>query len=703
MRVVALISGGKDSNYNLLQCIAAGHEVVALANLQPKSRDELDSYMYQTVGHQGISLYAEAMGLPLFREETNGIAHHHCKWYTPTDGDEVEDLYNLLARVKREMDIDGVSSGAVLSDYQRLRVENVCSRLSLVSLAYLWRRDQGELLQEMIDTGLEAVVIKVAALGLDPSQHLGMRLQEIQPHLVKMNQKYGLNICGEGGEYETFTLDCPFFRKRIVIDEFETVIHSDDAFAPVGYLNFKKLSLLDKSVSNFRQDIPCNLMSVVKGPLEYISDLELPDEQLIEITASDGEAQLNEGSDASLSNSVIAQERCDISIFQNINSKVNVNNSGWCWLGSLVGHNADPCVALLEALKKLQDSLKTKQYSVKDLVSVTMFVNDMSQYAKLNSTYMNVIDNANAPVRICLETTLPESSPVLIEALAHKIVNGSSANNDRRTMHVQSISHWAPANIGPYSQAIKVGEIIYVAGQIALVPGTMQMVEGGISQECRLALRHVGRVINAMDQNTLLLRDVVQVICYMTNSKYIRPARREWEKRSNNAIVDYIVVPKLPRNAKIEWQVWAHQGNSRFQYEETGCRIDKRHKAFLRRRFNYENTVSAVVCYLTTDNGASVEGDISLETEVPEALQESHIEKVITYTLNKLMSGEPHAVDPVCSLRIFYPVCQQLIIHNVCNILSKLSDNLPVTYTLVPVMQLHNVNTVLSVSALRHN
>lgn len=56
--------------------------------------------MYQTVGHQGVSLYAEAMGLPLFREETNGVAHHHHKWYTPTEGDEVEDLYRLLARVK---------------------------------------------------------------------------------------------------------------------------------------------------------------------------------------------------------------------------------------------------------------------------------------------------------------------------------------------------------------------------------------------------------------------------------------------------------------------------------------------------------------------------------------------------------------------------------------------------------------------------
>lgn len=62
--------------------------------------DELDSYMYQTVGHQGVSLYAEAMGLPLFVEQTRGVAHHYHKWYTPTEGDEVEDLYNLLTRVK---------------------------------------------------------------------------------------------------------------------------------------------------------------------------------------------------------------------------------------------------------------------------------------------------------------------------------------------------------------------------------------------------------------------------------------------------------------------------------------------------------------------------------------------------------------------------------------------------------------------------
>lgn len=64
-------------------------------------------------------------------------------------------------------EVEGVSSGAILSDYQRNRVESVCARLGLVSLAYLWRRDQSELLAEMIDAGINAVLIKVAALGIE--------------------------------------------------------------------------------------------------------------------------------------------------------------------------------------------------------------------------------------------------------------------------------------------------------------------------------------------------------------------------------------------------------------------------------------------------------------------------------------------------------------------------------------------------------
>lgn len=40
MRVVALVSGGKDSSYNMMKCVAEGHEIVALANLHPKDKGE---------------------------------------------------------------------------------------------------------------------------------------------------------------------------------------------------------------------------------------------------------------------------------------------------------------------------------------------------------------------------------------------------------------------------------------------------------------------------------------------------------------------------------------------------------------------------------------------------------------------------------------------------------------------------------------
>lgn len=56
--------------------------------------------MYQTVGHQGIELYAEAMGLPLYREVISGEAVNQGRDYKPTSNDEVEDLYRLLSRVK---------------------------------------------------------------------------------------------------------------------------------------------------------------------------------------------------------------------------------------------------------------------------------------------------------------------------------------------------------------------------------------------------------------------------------------------------------------------------------------------------------------------------------------------------------------------------------------------------------------------------
>ena len=53
--------------------------------------------------------------------------------------------------------------------------------------------------------------------GLTMNQHLGRSLKENYDELCRLNEEYQLNVCGEGGEYETFTLDYPLFKKRIVM------------------------------------------------------------------------------------------------------------------------------------------------------------------------------------------------------------------------------------------------------------------------------------------------------------------------------------------------------------------------------------------------------------------------------------------------------------------------------------------------------
>lgn len=92
-----------------------------------------------------------------------------------------------------------------------------CDRLKLVPLAYLWQRNQEDLLDEMIKCEVDAVIVKVAALGLDPAKHLGRSLSSLQPYLLTLGEKYGINVCGEGGEYESLTLDCPLFKHRILM------------------------------------------------------------------------------------------------------------------------------------------------------------------------------------------------------------------------------------------------------------------------------------------------------------------------------------------------------------------------------------------------------------------------------------------------------------------------------------------------------
>ena len=73
----------------------------------------------------------------------------------------------------------------------------------------------------MQKSGMEIIFSAVAAHGLDQSW-LGEPLTSERIQKLKaLNQKYGVDMCGEGGEYESLVLDAPWFRQRIKINQVE--------------------------------------------------------------------------------------------------------------------------------------------------------------------------------------------------------------------------------------------------------------------------------------------------------------------------------------------------------------------------------------------------------------------------------------------------------------------------------------------------
>lgn len=100
--------------------------------------------------------------------------------------------------------------------------------------------------------------------------------------------------------------------------------------------------------------------------------------------------------------------------------------------------------------------LSTQDLQLSDVCSVSLYINDMTEYATLNKDYVNIMSFPNPPSRGCVECPLPEGVGVILEALAYKAVVNDPEFVDKHSMHIQGISHWAPANIGPYSQAVRV-------------------------------------------------------------------------------------------------------------------------------------------------------------------------------------------------------------------------------------------------------
>lgn len=213
MDIVVLFSGGKDSCYTIMKSIDANLNVKVLLTLHPKSED---SWLFHHPCIRWTKLQAEAMNLPIvtYNIESEGE-------------DEKFELRNHIKDIKNKFRIEGIAAGALASQYQRRRIEDIANDLGLGMYTPLWGLDPSKLLLNQLESGLEIIIVGTAALGLD-SSWLGRRIDKnLAQELELLKEKHGVNPAGEGGEYETFVIDGPLFQKKVTIKKYHKTWKGD--------------------------------------------------------------------------------------------------------------------------------------------------------------------------------------------------------------------------------------------------------------------------------------------------------------------------------------------------------------------------------------------------------------------------------------------------------------------------------------------
>jgi ABC transporter with metal-binding/Fe-S-binding domain ATP-binding protein len=192
----SLTSGGKDSILSCQKALDSGKDVRYLVTARPKNPD---SYMFHSANLDAVPVIARVAGMEYVEIATHGRKE-----------EELADLEAGLAA----LDIEGVIAGAVASVYQAERVKAICNRLGLELYTPLWQMDTEKLVRE-VAARLDAMIIVTAAEGLDAT-YLGAHFDDaLINRLKQVAAKYRINIAGEGGEYESLTLNAPFYSRPI--------------------------------------------------------------------------------------------------------------------------------------------------------------------------------------------------------------------------------------------------------------------------------------------------------------------------------------------------------------------------------------------------------------------------------------------------------------------------------------------------------
>ncbi|KAF6246559.1 ATP-binding protein [Nitrosopumilus sp. b3] len=206
MKLASLFSGGKDSTYAIHLAQKQGHEITCLLSIFTKS-DE--SHLLHHPNLQWTKLQSKTMNIPQ-------LTIH-------SDSDDTDDELILLEKILQksidQYQIEGLVHGGIKSNFQKEKFETLCTKFNLILISPLWDSEPETYMNELIDSNYNFIITSVSSGGLDDSW-LGKSISKSDIIFLKqLSEKFGFNLNFEGGEAETFVINCPLFSKPIIIKE----------------------------------------------------------------------------------------------------------------------------------------------------------------------------------------------------------------------------------------------------------------------------------------------------------------------------------------------------------------------------------------------------------------------------------------------------------------------------------------------------
>jgi ABC transporter with metal-binding/Fe-S-binding domain ATP-binding protein len=206
MNFAALFSGGKDSTFAISELIRKGHNLNCVIVMHPIS-DE--SMLFHYPSTKLLKKISQVLDVP--------IVEVHC--HSSDMESESNQLFNAVQKASCSFPITGLSHGCISSNFQLHIIDRICRRLNLELLSPVWHIDSELYFNRLLHQGFEIIITRVAAGGLD-KYWLGKTIDYSNYlKLKRLSKNFGFNITFEGGEAETLVLDCPIYKKRLVVKE----------------------------------------------------------------------------------------------------------------------------------------------------------------------------------------------------------------------------------------------------------------------------------------------------------------------------------------------------------------------------------------------------------------------------------------------------------------------------------------------------